>query len=115
MLVDVNNDNKLDLVGFGEGHVFAALGDGEGGFGVMTPLVGLDGFTPVGGGWNSNDRYPRMFADINGDGRVDAVGFGEEHTYVALGKADGSFGDMTPNAVLDGFTPRFHGWSSNDR
>ena len=115
MLVDVNNDNKLDLVGFGEGHVFAALGDGEGGFGVMTPLVALDGFTPFGGGWNSNDRYPRMFADINGDGRVDAVGFGEEHTYVALGKADGSFGDMTPNAVLDGFTPRLHGWSSNDR
>ena len=115
MLVDVNNDNKLDLVGFGEAHVFAALGDGKGGFGAMTSLVGLDGFTPVGGGWTSNDRYPRMFADINGDGMVDAVGFGEEHTFVALGKADGSFGDMTPNAVLDGFTPRLHGWSSNGR
>ena len=115
MLVDINNDNNLDLVGFGEGHVFAALGDGEGGFGVMTPLAGLDGYTPMGGGWNSNDRYPRMFADLNGDGRIDALGFGEEHAYVALGKADGSFGDMTPNAVLDGFTAKIHGWSSTDR
>ena len=115
MLTDINNDNKPDLVGFGEGRVFTALGDGNGGFGAMTPLVGLNGFTPAGGGWNSNERYPRLFADMNGDGRIDALGFGEEHAYVALGKADGSFGDMTPNAVLDGFTARLHGWSSNDR
>ena len=115
MLIDINNDHKMDLVGFGEAHVFAALGDGQGGFGAMTTLVGLDGFTPFGGGWNSNDRYPRLFADINGDGRVDAVGFGEEHTYVALGKADGGFGDMKTNAVLDGFTAKLHGWSGNDR
>ena len=115
MLVDINNDSKLDLVGFGDANVFAALGDGNGGFGGMTRVVGLDGFTSAGGGWNSNDRYPRMFADLNGDGRIDALGFGAEHAYVALGNANGSFGVMTPNAVLDGFTAKLYGWSSNDR
>ena len=114
-LVDINHDGNLDLVGFGEGHVFKALGDGHGGFGGFTQIVGLDGFTPVGGGWNSNDRYPRMFADVNNDGFVDAVGFGEGHGFVALGKADGSFGLMTPNSALDGFTPKVGGWNSSDR
>ena len=114
-LVDINNDGKLDLVGFGEGHVFKALGDGQGGFGGFAAITGLDGFTPVGGGWNSNDRYPRMFADVNKDGFIDAVGFGEEHGFVALGKADGSFGPMTPNSALDGFTPKVGGWNSSDR
>ena len=114
-LVDINNDGKLDVVGFGEAQGYAALGDGKGGFGAINPVAGLSGFTPVGGGWNSSDRYPRLFADVNNDGLVDVVGFGEEHAFVALGKADGSFGDMTPNAVLDGFTAKLHGWSSNDR
>ena len=114
-LVDINHDGQLDLVGFGEAHVFKALGDGQGGFGGFTAITGLDGFTPVGGGWNSNDRYPRMFADVDKDGFVDAVGFGEEHGFVALGKADGSFGEMTPNSALEGFTPKVGGWNSSDR
>ena len=115
LLVDIDHDGKLDLVGFGEGHVFVALGDGHGGFSGLTQIVGLDGFTPSVGGWNSNDRYPRMFADVNNDGFVDAVGFGEGHGFVALGKADGSFGAMTPNGALDGFTPQVGGWNSSDR
>ena len=114
-LVDINHDGKLDLVGFGEGSVFEALGDGNGGFGAMTKVVGLDGFTPVGGGWSSNDRYLRMFADVNNDGFLDAVGFGEAHGFVALGKADGGFGPMLANSGLDGFTPAGGGWTSIDR
>ena len=114
-LVDINHDGKLDLVGFGEGYVFEALGDGHGGFGEMTKIVGLGGLTPVGGGWNSNDRYPRMFADVNNDGLLDAVGFGEANSFVALGAADGTFGPMTPNAGLSALTPQGGGWTSNDR
>ena len=114
-LVDINNDGKLDIVGFGEAQVYAALGDGKGGFGAVNPVAGLSGFTPVGGGWNSSDRYPRLFADVNNDGLVDAVGFGEAQVFVARGLGGGVFGEMTPNATLSNLTPRGGGWSSNDR
>ncbi len=115
MLVDIDKDGKLDLVGFGEGQVLKALGDGRGGFGDMTPIADLKGFTPAVGGWNSNDRYPRMFADVDGDGQVDAVGFGEEHVYWAKNNRDGTFGKMAALSDLDGFTPKVGGWNSNDR
>ena len=114
-LVDINNDGKVDIVGFGEAEVYAALGDGQGGFGAVAPVAGLSGFTPAVGGWNSNDRYPRMFADVNKDGFIDAVGFGEANGFVALGQANGTFGPMTPNAGLSALTSKGGGWTSNDR
>src|SRR5215467_13102156 len=37
------------------------------------------------------DKHPRFLADVNGDGRADIVGFGDNAVWVALGQADGHF------------------------
>ena len=42
------------------------------------------------GGWASQDIYPRLLGDVNGDGRADIVGFGVAGAYTALGQADGA-------------------------
>ena len=36
------------------------------------------------GGWRSQDKYPRQVADVNGDGRADIVGFGQDAVFVSL-------------------------------
>ncbi|MFF0945505.1 FG-GAP repeat domain-containing protein [Kocuria sp. CPCC 205300] len=41
-------------------------------------------------GWRV-DQHVRELADVNGDGRVDIVGFGDPGTFVAYGQADGTF------------------------
>ncbi len=40
-------------------------------------------------GWG-DERWEREIGDVDGDGYIDAVGFGASDTYVALGQADGS-------------------------
>ena len=35
-------------------------------------------------GWQSQDKYPRMMADVNGNGMADIVGFGYAGAYIAL-------------------------------
>lgn len=41
-------------------------------------------------GWRV-DQHVRELADVNGDGRADVVGFGDPGTFVAYGRADGTF------------------------
>lgn len=50
-------------------------------------------------GWRT-DRHVRVLGDVNGDDRDDVIGFGEEATYVALGRSDGTFDAPAP-AVID--------------
>jgi hypothetical protein len=52
----------------------------------------LFGVSDSAGGWNGQDHYPRHVADINGDGRADLVGFGDQEVYAAFAQNDGSFG-----------------------
>ncbi|MFD2648790.1 FG-GAP-like repeat-containing protein [Devosia albogilva] len=73
----------------------------------------LRSFTPSAEGWNSNDRYPRHLADVNGDGSADIVGFGDSGVYVAVANGQGGFN--SPSMVLEGFAPAIDGWVSNDR
>lgn len=48
-------------------------------------FVGLDNnFTVNNGAWTSFDKYPRQLADVNGDGRDDIVGFGNDNVFVSL-------------------------------
>ena len=42
------------------------------------------------GGWRV-DRHPRLLGDVNGDGRVDIVGFGNAGAFVSLGLTNGLF------------------------
>ncbi|CAO4170965.1 hypothetical protein [Methylorubrum extorquens] len=108
-LADVNGDSMADLVGFGESGVFVSLATGDGNFGPAALKFG--GFT-FAEGWNSDDRYPRQLADVNGDSMADLVGFGESGVFVSLATGDGNFG---PAALeFSGFTSA-EGWNSDDR
>ncbi len=85
---DINGDGRDDVVVFGEFRTWiATAADGR--------------FNRNGGsadfgyrdGWRL-DRHERMVADVNGDGRDDLIGFGDDGVYVALSNGR-SFGRVT--------------------
>ncbi|CAO3358758.1 calcium-binding protein [Azospirillum melinis] len=90
LLGDVDGDGMADIVGFGADKVFIAQGRADGTFAPMK-VAYSDNYTKNTGGWTSQDDYPRQLADVNGDGRMDIVGFASNGTYVSYGRADGTF------------------------
>jgi hypothetical protein len=82
MMADVNGDGRADIVGFGNAGVWVSLANGAGGFGPGYLASTGFGFLPQAGGWDSQDRYPRTLADVNGDGRADIAGFGNAGVWV---------------------------------
>jgi hypothetical protein len=114
MLADVNGDGRADIVGFANAGVLVALADGTGGFAAPRFVLGALGASVEAGGWASNTVFPRMLADVNGDGRADIVGFANAGALVAL--ADGTGGFDAPQLAMAGFgaAPEAGGWVSND-
>jgi Ca2+-binding RTX toxin-like protein len=90
-LADMNSDGKLDLVTSSSGHsaVFVLLGDGEGGFSTESSYE-LDF-------WN----YPNVvtLADVNGDGKLDALTGNYNTVSVLLGDGTGHFTSATHVSV----------------
>jgi hypothetical protein len=111
LLADVNGDGKADIVGFADGGVLVALATGNGHFATPTGEIGAFGFSA--GGWTSEDRYPRLLADVNGDHMADIVGFGDGGVTVALAIGNGHFATPTSEIANFGFTAG--GWTSEDR
>ncbi|RYD60805.1 MAG: hypothetical protein EOP58_15770, partial [Sphingomonadales bacterium] len=114
-LADVNGDGRDDLVGFGNNGVTVALANSTGSWDAAGRFQATTNFgaSATAGGWSSNDRYPRVMGDVNGDGRMDIIGFGNAGTYVALAQADGRFGETY--LALDHFgTSTAGGWASQD-
>jgi hypothetical protein len=114
MLADVNGDGHLDIVGFGNDGVYVALGQAGGTFAKPIAATNGFGFASFAGGWSSNDKYPRMLADVNHDGKADIVGFGNDGVYVAFGQANGTF--AAPSLALHDFgaAAGAGGWSSEN-
>ncbi|WP_137179344.1 VCBS repeat-containing protein [Roseomonas sp. AR75] len=79
-LADMNGDGLADVVGFGNAGVWVALADGTGGF--EDPVLAVEGFGVVAGSWESQDRYPRLAADVTGDGRAEVIGFGNAGVWI---------------------------------
>ena len=112
-LADVNGDGMADIVAFGPGEVAVSLATGGGHFG--SPVSGIASYTVNSGGWNSQDRYPRQLADVNGDGMADIVGFGATGVAVSLATGGGHF--AAPVGGIDNFAylDSAGGWASQDR
>jgi VCBS repeat protein len=79
------------------------------------PFFALDAFGQRrgGGGWATQNRYPRELGDVNGDGHADIVGFGADGVYVSVGNADGSFN--TPFFAAAGFAHDRGGWETQNQ
>ena len=81
MLADVNDDGQADIVGFGKDGVKVSLSTGSS---FASPTDWIQDYGANAGGWTSYDIYPRAVADVDGDGKGDIVGFGDDATYVSL-------------------------------
>ena len=103
MLADVNNDGRADVVGFGDGGAFASLSTGTG---FTPPALWVNNFGRLAGGWQVAN-HPRMLADVNGDGRADVVGFGDDGAFASLSTGTG----FTPPALwVNNFGRLAGGW-----
>ena len=79
-LADFDGDGYLDIGAFHDDGVFVARFDGAT---FLSPTRWTLHFGRDLGRWQY-DRHPRYFADVDGDGKADAVGFHNLGSYVAL-------------------------------
>ena len=115
MMADINGDGNDDMVGFANRVVQAKLSNGDGTFGSTKTIFDDNAhFTVDDGGWTTQNEYPRMFGDIDGDGDDDIVGFGADQVYSALSNGDGTFADAQVAQDSGIFTPEM-GWTTYDK
>jgi len=92
-----------DIVGFGNEGAYVSLSTGSG---FTQAKLWLGGFGYNAGGWRV-DKHPRHVVDVNGDGKADIVGFGNEGAYVSLSTGSG----FTQTELgLGGFGYNAGGW-----
>lgn len=103
LLADVNGDGRQDIVAFGTAGVWLALATPSGFFSAPQFVLANFGYDQ---GW-APSRHPRTTADLNGDGRQDLVGFGEEGVWTALSTGNGF---APPQFVLAEFSIGAGGW-----
>jgi uncharacterized repeat protein (TIGR01451 family) len=111
-VADVNGDGKADIVGFGSAGVFESRATGDPGGQFAAPTFELAAFGVDAGGWSSNDTYPRVLADVNGDTRADIVAFSSAGVFESLADAGGHF--AAPRFELAAFGANAGGWSSDN-
>jgi hypothetical protein len=114
-IANVDSSSYSDIVGFGAAGVYEALGTGNGTFGAGHLALASFGASAAGGGWSSQDLYPRILGDVNGDHIDDIVGFGSSGTYVALATGGGNFAAAIFNPGMFGSSDVGGGWVSFDK
>jgi hypothetical protein len=63
------------------------------------------------GGWISQDRYPRVLADINNDAKADIVGFSDTGVYTSLALGNGGFGPQQFQQAMTLWGTTSGGWN----
>ncbi|CAG9325054.1 unnamed protein product [Blepharisma stoltei] len=106
---DINGDGAADIVGFSDNGIKVSYSTG-GNF--TAPTNSLGAFCKNVGGWTSQDLYPRLLGDVNGDKIADIVGFGYDAVYVSISDAY-RINDAT-RWIYD-FSYSNGGWTSFDR
>jgi len=71
------------------------------------PITAVNDYTYSTGGWRKI-KHVRRVGDVNGDGRADIIGFGEQAVFVSYGQKNGTF--STPKAIIKDFTYGAGGW-----
>ena len=77
-MADMDGDGRADVVGFGGAGVYVARSNGS----AFTGAVRWSSLMGSSSGWRV-DRHPRLIGDVDGDGKVDVVGFANSGTNVA--------------------------------
>jgi len=109
LLGDVDGDGQADVVGFQSSGTYVSLSTGTA-FGSQALWVAS--YDPNAGGWSSQNLYPRMLGDVDGDGMADVVGFGSRGTYVSL-STGATF--TAPALWIANYGTRCGGWASQDQ
>lgn len=79
-VADVNGDGRADVIGFATDGVYVATSTGTG----FAPMAKVSDAFRGNGGFSDQDHFPRMVADVDGDGVGDLVGFATNGVWVAL-------------------------------
>ncbi|KAJ2928511.1 hypothetical protein H1R20_g8588, partial [Candolleomyces eurysporus] len=87
-VADVTGNGRGDIVGFANGGVFVALGNGDGTF--QPPKHVLEAFGYEAGGWRVG-KHPRYVVDLTGDGAADIVGISDSGVVVSYNDGKGNF------------------------
>jgi len=105
---DIDGDGASDIVGFGLNDTFSALANGDLTF--APAQVAINNYSQ-GQGWSSQDEFPRMLGDIDGDGNDDIIGFGAFDTLVSISNGDGTFQPF--QVAIDNYA-QAQGWATQD-
>jgi hypothetical protein len=89
LAIDINNDGRADIVGFGNDGVWASLSTGT----EFGPRNRVSADFGANDGWLLD--HTRVFANVDGDRLIDIVGIGVNGVMVAHGGAGGTFGAAT--------------------
>jgi beta-glucanase (GH16 family) len=116
MMADVNGDKKADIVAFNNTHTYVSINTTPNNGTTASygaPIIAYQNDFTTGFGYNTQEERPRMFADVNGDGKDDLIAFGNTNTFVAISDFPLTNKFKTKNSVLANFTKE-QGWASQN-